>query len=235
MRITAALGVAAGVAVGASRVPALLAEVEAFRVEGVRLEGARFLAPEEALRTLAIPSGASVWDDPAPWIEPLLLHPLVAGVDVGRHLPDTLVLRVTETEPVALVPTPTLEPVDADGQTLPIDPSRHRLDLPLLRVGEAMGDGTAPTRVRGLARELDRLGKVDPSFVGMLSELAAEGPLDVVALWGDPGVAIHFRPPLAVDRLREAMAVLEDATLRYPDRRPRAVDLRYAEQVVVRF
>jgi len=216
-------------------VPHALAEMEVFRVQGIRLEGARFLTLEDALRSLALPDEASVWDDPEPWIEPLLAHPLVVGIEVTRDLPDSLVLHVRETQPVALVPNPTLEPVDADGRILPIDPSRHRLDLPLLRVGAVPSEGVDPGRVLLLARELERLGAADQAFASKLSEIEWVGRGDAVALWGDPGLAIHFRLPLSVGRLREVMAVLGDAATRFPDRRLRAVDLRYEEQVVIRF
>lgn len=222
------------VGVGAM-VPRALAEMEVFQVQGVRLEGARFLTLEDALNRLDLPENASVWDDPEPWLGGLLAHPLVVAVDVRRDLPDSLVLLVTENQPVALVPTPTLEPVDADGRSLPIDPSRHRLDLPLLWAGGTPSEGVDPGRVRLLARELQRLGVADAAFASRVSEIEWGGRGDAVARWGETGLAIHFRLPLPVGRLRQAMAVLGDATTRFPERRPRAVDLRYAEQVVIRF
>lgn len=235
VRLVAAVAVVGALGAGAFRVPELLAEIEAFRLEGLGLEGARFLTLEDLHGTVVPPPDASVWDDPTPWIAPLLEHPLVVDVTVRRRLPDSLVLRVTEVEPVAFVATPTLEPVDADGRRLPIDPSRHRLDLPLLG-----GLGTGPESeegrsARALVRELRRLEEADPTFVGMLSELSWEESGGAVARWGDPDVEIRFAVPLAHERLRQALAVIRDASARYPDRRLRAVDLRYAEQVVARF
>lgn len=230
------LGAGLATLVGAGAlVPRALAEMEVFQVQGIRLEGARFLTLEAALGTLVLPEEASVWDDPEPWLGPLLEHPLVDDVDVRRELPDSLVLYVTENQPVALVPTPTLEPVDADGRRLPIDPSHHTLDLPVLRVGGGASEGFDPGRVRLLALELERLSAADGGFASKLSELEWAGRGDAVARWGEPDLAIQFRIPLPVGRLRQALAVLGDATTRFPDRRPRAVDLRYAEQVVIRF
>jgi hypothetical protein len=229
------VALAGAAALAGTGIPRWLAGMDVFRVRGIRLEGTRFLTPEDALRSLALPPGASVWDDSEPWIEPLLGHPLVVDVTVKRELPDSLVLHVRETQPVALVATPTLEPVDAGGRRLPIDPSRHRLDLPLLRVGATTDGSVDPGRVRVLARELDRLVSADRSFVAELSELAWDGRGDVVARWGEAGLAIRFRPPLLADRLRRGLAVLGDASTRFPDRRPTALDLRYQEQVVIRF
>lgn len=234
-RLATAAVLASALGFGASHVPDLLAGVEMFRVRGIRLEGARFVTLEEVLGSVELPPDASVWDDPTPWVRRLLAHPLVEALEVRRDLPDTLVFRVTEARPVALVPTPTLIPVDGDGRPLPIDPSRHRLDLPLLRSGDGLAGEGAPQRVRPLARELQRLGSTEPEFVAMLSELDWDGEGAAVALWGDPAVAFRFAPPLSAARLHEAMAVFSDATARFPDRRPRAVDLRYDEQVIVRF
>lgn len=246
-RFALALAVVGALGAGAARVPELLARAEIFRLDGVRLEGARFLTLEHVLRTVEPPPGASVWDDPDPWVRPLRQHPLVVDVDVSRRFPDSLVLHVTEVEPVAFVAGPTLEPVDADGRRLPIDPSRHRLDLPLLGASETGADGAGgqdgadgadgagARSVRALARELQRLEEADPDFVGMLSELSWDDPGEAVALWGDPHVEIRFRPPLPADRLRQALVVIGDVAVRYPDRQLRAVDLRFAQQVVVRF
>ena len=239
-RVLVRLGLTAAfiglLSVGVSLVPNLLSRLEVFRVHGVRMEGARYLDAEQSLASLTLPVGASVWDDPGSWLETLRTHPLVVSADVRRLLPDSLVIVVTEREPVALVSTPTLEPVDAEGRALPIDPSRHPLDLPLLRMDRLGTTGEATSlKIRPLARELERFAHMDPSFLESVSELAWLGPHDVVAVLRDPGVSIRFRPPLTPEMLQAAKTVMSDAVLRYPGRRLRSVDLRYADQVVVRF
>lgn len=231
---------AAAVAEGGSRVPEALATVSAFRIRGVRVEGNRFLSAAEVLDVASIPPGASVWDAAGTWEARLAAHPLVERARFRRHLPDSLVLELVERQPVALVATPTLVPVDREGRVLPVDPARFRLDLPLLRVPTEPDDPErkgAPSllRVRPLAREVDRLVRAEPSFLGLVSELAWDGGGGAVALWGDPSVTLRFRPPLAAHRVRKAAAVIADVAARFPDRRLRAVDLRYADQVVVRF
>src|SRR5690606_42000544 len=66
--------------------------------------------------------------------------PLVAAVRVERDLPSTVVLHVTEAEPVAFVRTPELRPVDASGRLLPIDPAERSLDLPVLATTSRIRD-----------------------------------------------------------------------------------------------
>jgi cell division septal protein FtsQ len=247
----------------AGRVPELLARVEAFRVDRVAVEGTRYLTEAEVEAALALSADASVWDDPAALETRVRENPLVRSAKVGRRFPSTLVVRVEEREPVALVANPTLEPVDAEGLVVPVDPAMHRLDLPLLRVPAAgrpdpdagrsrtesppsaslpergagrnpsVGSGFRPVRV--LAAEVARLEAEEPSFVALLSEVVWSPKGEVAAQWGDPVVTLYYRPPLTVARAREAMAALSDASARRPDRRVASVDLRYADQVVVRY
>ncbi len=144
---------------------------------------------------------------------------------------------------MALLPTPTLEPVDADGRILPIDPARSRLDLPVVepppavrgREGKGEGHGWAPARVRPLTAELARLSAQDPAFVREVEVLSAEGRGDMEALWGASEVRLRFHAPLSPLRIREARAALEDAAAREPGRTVATVDLRFADQVVVRY
>jgi hypothetical protein len=239
--------VAALLASQAGRVRAALAEVELFRVKDVEVEGARYVSAAEVTGALRLSPTASVWDDRAPLEARVSGHPLVSSARIGRRLPSTLVVRIDEREPVALLATPTLEPVDARGRTLPLDPARHRLDLPLLVVPDrALGEegahesgagepGRVPRPVRVLAGEIARLGEAEPSFMGMVSELTWIRYDEAAARWGDPGVVIRFRPPLSPRRVREAMSVLADATARRPERAVELVDLRWADQVVVRY
>jgi hypothetical protein len=219
------------VAVGTPRALRAVAATEVFRVSALELEGGRFLSLEEAAAAAGVPKDASVWDDPAAWEAGLARHPHVRTARVRRRLPGTLILVVEEREPVGLVATPTLEPVDAEGRLLPVDPSAHALDLPLLNVGA--GPDAEALRV-ALAAETDRLQRVDPEFTARISELVRDEKGDWVAHWGEPAVSFRFRPSVTARRLREGVLVLADATAERDGSPPLAVDLRFAEQVVVR-
>ncbi|MBW3535289.1 MAG: FtsQ-type POTRA domain-containing protein [Gemmatimonadetes bacterium] len=238
--VVTALTLAAGA--GAVRLQPMLVELELFQVRDVRLEGGHHLAAQEAVAAAAVPADASVWDDAEPWEAALERHPLVKDARVRRRLPSTLVLEVEERVPVALLPTPTLEPVDAEGRLLPIDPALHRLDLPVVRLAGHAGRGGrrppagwAPHRIRHLTAELERLSIQDPAFVQELAVLSARADGEVEAMWGEGGVRLVFRAPLTPRRLQEARAALADAGRRFPERTARDVDLRFADQVVVRF
>lgn len=221
----------AGIAVGT---PLALRKIESFEVREVRLEGARFLDRTEAIRTAGIGAGASVWDDSSEWERRLGEHILVERAQVKRQLPNTLVLEVEESTPVALLPMPTLEPVDRHGRVLPIDPARYRLDLPVLQASAdpARADFSSSTELKVLLGEVVRLREIDPELIRRASELAIDPRGDVIVRLFSPDVEIRYRPPIQATRLAEGLHALSDALKRTED--VRVVDLRFDGQVVVR-
>ena len=227
-------GVAAGgVALAVVWLPDALAELEVFRAREYRVAGARLLDDEQVLAAAAIPPFISVFDDLTEIEQRLEHHPLIRSARVTPKLPKTLVVTIEERVPVGFVAGPVLEPVDRDGQVLPLDPVRHRLDLPVLfRAGD--GGALSPSQLQVLAMEVDRLGADDPTFLAAVSEIAIDDRGDATAMVsGD--LLFRFRPPLSHRRLRDGLTVLEDAVLRQPDRRASVLDLRFEDQVVVRY
>ncbi len=217
------------------RIPEALAQVEAFKVTGIRLEGARYLTEEEAMRTLALGEEASLWDDVDTWESRLSTNPLVDKVQIHRRFPGTLVLEVEEPEPVALFPHPVLEPVDRSGRVLPIDPAVHRLDLPVMAwAGSADGRDLTPAQRQLLAHEIDQLAQGDPEFLARISDITLDARGDIAARLWDPSLTIHFRPGLTNRRIQEGLRVYSDAVERFSDNDVQELDLRYEDQVVVR-
>lgn len=232
--LTAAVLMGWGLSWGLPRVPEALARVDWFRVRSFRVEGARYLDFEEAERAASIPPGANLWDDVAPIEARLRAHPLVREARIARRLPGTLVARIEEQQPVALLPTPILQPVDREGRVLPLDPALHRLDLPIIRPGRTVRGTPPPAAIAAAAREAARLAELDPAFWERVSALTERGSREVMLEWGDPAVRVLFRAPLPQTRLREALAVLADVNDRGGPA-PLLLDLRFADQVVVRW
>ncbi len=237
LRFLAGLCVTLAVAWTVSKVPWALSHMELFRVTEVRLADSRYLSREAALEAAQVPEGASIWDDPGPYEERLRRHPLVRDVRVRRRIPGTLVLDVKENEPVGLLATPVLDPVDASGRLLPIDPAVHRLDLPVLQAYRGTGSKApiSPAELGILAGEASRLAAMDPEFLAAVSEIGLDAQGDITLWIGNPTILLRYRPPLTAQRLRDALVVHGDAIGRRPQARVRAIDLRFAEQVVVRY
>nr|MCU0626302.1 FtsQ-type POTRA domain-containing protein [Gemmatimonadaceae bacterium] len=74
--------------------------------------------------------------------------PLVAEAEVDRRLPGTLVVRIAERTPVALVAGASgLRAVDTAGTILPIDPVVSTVDAPVVSRARAARDVTGDKRL----------------------------------------------------------------------------------------
>lgn len=133
--------------------------------------------------------------------------------------------------PVALAASPLVVAVDRRGNVLPIDPADPVLDLPVLRVLTPWAE--AQWGLRALARDVGHMAETAPEVFAVISE-ARIGDHDIALLLGDSEVRIRYLPPITEMRLREAIIALNDAVERLEKGSPREVDLRFADQVVVR-
>lgn len=217
-----------------SRVPEALASMKTFRIQEVEVAGLRYLDRERAVELLDLSPETSIWGDLDRLSGGLEGYPLVERVAFSRRLPGTLVVQVVERRPVALVATPMLEPVDAQGVRLPIDPAEFRLDLPVVTLDEPVAPGArlVPARTRRLLDRVSRLMQADTAFLQMVSEVAWRGEETLVASWTEPRVDFLLPPDAPPARFREGLTVLAHAVGRGGT--PSEIDLRFADQVVVR-
>jgi len=228
--------VAGGTLLGMEHGSEWLAGLSTFHVQDVDVAGATFVAPEEVVRLMALQPTSSIWEEKSVWAERIERHPMIRTVEVARRFPAGLRVTITERQPVALAPTPTLEPVDADGYRLPVDPSHHRLDLPVLstRLTPARGARLVPEAVRDLAGEVGRMMSADTAFMQMVSSVRWGDDETLVARWTEPSVDFLLPRRASPARLREGLGALANAISRTPANPPHAIDLRFADQVVVR-
>jgi hypothetical protein len=218
------------------RLPAAFEDLEMFRVEDVEVRGLRYLEEAEVVALLDLEPETSVWTDKSRWHDRVAAHPLVKSVRVGRRLPDGLLITVTERTPIALGPTPTLEPMDSEGRRLPLDPAEFRLDLPVIHTARRPPRGSRhfPAEVRKLAAEVEYLMATDTSFLQLVSSVSLTKGGAVAVRWTEPDVEFLLPPRAAPARLREGLSALADAAAREREGMPDAIDLRFADQVVVR-
>jgi cell division protein FtsQ len=251
LRIGIVIACAALLVTCAAFAPWLLRRWSAFDVMRVEVEGARHLSAATAVAASGIRRTSSVFDDPAPWREALLTHPLVADAYIERRLPNTIVLRITETTPVAFARTPELRAIDARGRVLPANPAADDMDLPVL---------THRTRVSatGIAEDeatlraavfLDDVRRHEPGLLSWISEIGAAGDAVRLVLRNatDAEVLVPAKP--APERLRELLLTLGDLSLvpvvAVSDSAPqnaatptylsrvRRIDVRFHDQIVV--
>lgn len=199
---------------------ALLRSMDFFRVRRVEIEGVRYAAPDEIVSRLRVDTLASVWDDVSPLEARVAEHPQVRRVRIRRKLPGTLVVVVTENPPVALVSTTRgLVVTDADGDSLPVDPTSMDVDLPVLARKDSL-----------LLRLLGETQAEEPALFARVSEARRSGRRDVLFIL--PEFRILADSTVTTARLAEVLPVELDATRR--NWRPRELDLRFRDQVIVR-
>ena len=226
----------AGIALGALVVVAspwwgraVLRHLDFFRVRRVEIDGTRYVSPDEIVSRLRIDTTQSLFDDVGPLEKRVREHPSVREVRIERKLPGTLLVRITENLPVALVQAANgLVAVDATGRSLPINPATADVDLPVLAVRD-----TLTLRVLGAVREhspaiFARIGEVrryprGTSFYLLfkLTESPNGFAHDVLAA-GD----------ITADRLSDIIPVEQDLVRK--KLRATELDLRFRDQVIAR-
>ena len=217
--LAGALAMAGAVAGAWAGSPALGKRLEFFRVRRVEFVGMRYLAPAVALDAMRLEPSASVFDDLEPLRRRVYALKGVQRVEVARRLPGTLVVRLSESVPVALAPAGgVMALMDSAGRILPFDPARAAPDLPIAeRADERIG------------RLLRRVQLFDPALFGRVT-WAGRSRNDVVLV--ADGRRLLFRPGASAEEMRAVTAVAAD--LARKGRGYTELDGRFTGQVVVR-
>ena len=201
--------------------PLFLRRMDFFRVRHVEIVGARYVDPRDVIARLRIDTLASVWDPSGAWHARVAQHPLVREVEMDRRLPGTLIVRLVEHVPVALVPAPTgFRVYDERGVSLPIDPSAADVNAPILARADS-----ALLRFLGAAR------RGTPRLYGRLSEVRREGGGRELLVVLD-SLPVRALADVTLQRLQDAELVEQDLGRRRL--RPIELDLRYRDQVIAR-
>ena len=202
--------------------PRVFRKLDFFRVRRVEILGARYTSETDLLDRLRVDTTRSVWDPLEPLAARVRTHAQVESVTVTRRLPGTLVVRVLERQPVALVETPGgLRAVDERGRRLPLDPSKTPVDAPVVT---AAPHGTMVYHLLG------QMQREAPALYAKLSSVRAAGADEIVLQIADLSVRAMTNVTLA--RLGDIDPVQRDLMRR--QLRAAEIDLRYRDQVIAR-
>ena len=202
--------------------PRVFRRLDFFRVRRVEILGARYTSPSELLDRLRVDTTRSVWDPLEPLAARVRSHAQVESVTVTRRLPGTLVVRVVERHPVALIEAPGgLRAVDERGRPLPLDPSKTPVDAPVV---------TAAPRDTLVYPLLGAMQREAPQLYAKLSSIRTAGPDEIVLQIADLSVRAMTNVTLA--RLGDVDPVQRDLMRR--QLRAAEIDLRYRDQVIAR-
>lgn len=200
--------------------PRALSGLAFFSVREVEVQGVRYASVPDLVDALGVDTTRSVWDDTGPLVQRLESHPQVRRARIGRRLPSTLVVEVTEDPPLALVAANTgLEVVGESGIILPLDPSRFPINLPVI-----------PAADSGILRLLTEVRRDDQRLFRRISEARRTG--DDEFLLRLSTVTVRTRASVSAQRLADAVPVELD--LRSRGIVPTELDLRFSQQVIAR-
>jgi cell division protein FtsQ len=212
------LGGVAAMAAVLAIAPGQLRRLEFFRVRRVEVTGARYVTGAQVAALLGLPATASLFDDTDPLARKLVRMRGVREARISRRWPGTLVVRLTEADPVGLARTDSgLVLIDDRGRVLPFDPVRAPADLPL---------APADPVVAGL---MGRLREWEPGLFAEV-EAAARANGDVALQVGDRRLLL--RGDASRETFRALAAVMGD--LGRKGKRYRELDARYTDRVYVR-
>lgn len=244
------LACAAVLVILAAFAPIVLRSIDGFRVQRVEVNGVRYLTADAAVAAAGIEPAANVFDDPAPWLERLRIHPLVVDVRIQRRVPGTIVLHIDEAVPVAFARTPELRAIGSHGRILPLDPAADGLNLPVLSVNTRVsGHGRAvDPETRAILDFLAHARTVDAGLIDWISEIGISGGAVRLMLRTAADAEVLLPAEPGSERLRELVSTLAElATPRLvrsadgagsraaePElARVRRIDVRFHDQVVV--
>jgi cell division protein FtsQ len=160
--------------------PSVFRRLDFFRVRRVEIVGTRYTSPSELLERLRVDTTRSVWDPLEPLAARVRSHAQVESVTVERRLPGTLVVRVVERHPVALVEAPGgLRAVDERGRRLPLDPSKTPVDAPVV---------TAAPRDTLVYHLLGEMQREAPQLYARVSSIRPAGADEIVLQIADLSV-----------------------------------------------
>src|SRR4051794_30355200 len=128
------LGIAALLLLGSPLwAPLLLRRMDFFRVRRLEIVGTHYIATSDIVARASVDTTRSVWDPTGPIAGRVQAHPGVQTVNVSRKLPGTIVITITERQPVALVSGPQgFRAYDARGTALPVDLTKGLVDAPVI-------------------------------------------------------------------------------------------------------
>ncbi|HEY7878334.1 MAG TPA: FtsQ-type POTRA domain-containing protein [Gemmatimonadaceae bacterium] len=224
-------GIAAAVLLGSMSWwgPPLLSHLAYFRVRRVEIYGRTFVQPSQILARLHVDTTMSIWMDLTPLERRVARDPQVRSVEIERKLPGTLVVRLLENLPVALVAGAAggMKVVDGAGHVLPIDPTRSTVDLPVVdRVDTALLRLLADVRAHD-ARLFEQISWAQRgSGAGPGSRADGDVTLEI------PPVLVRAAAGVTAQRLADIVPVEADLARRHA--RVAELDLRFRDQVIAR-
>jgi cell division protein FtsQ len=210
-------------------------------ISGVRVEGNAIVTTAEVLKLAGIPKEGKLFAvDLAAVRERIKRNPFLRDVSVNRQGPEGISIEVVERQPVAIVAADVLLYVDEEGVVLPPAHSEKLFDLPVITGAVPAAECVPGKAVTNVAmREALRLvvlsRMIGEDLFRRISDVQVLEDGDLLFHTAEAGVPVF----LGRGSLGEKLVTFDGFWRAIVDRRGpqqlQQVDLRFADQVVVRW
>lgn len=211
------------------------------RVREVTVEGNRIVETKSILALAGIATGQKLFDvNLFAAREKVEKNSFIRSASVNRHVPGRITITVEEREPLAALLMEKMVYVDDEGMVLPSLRSDEIFDLPVIS-GTLKGTEVVPGKQvisQHLKEALDvlRIARVlDDELYRRISEVHAEEGRDLLLYTAEYGVPVVLGRGDIGARLVKFDAFWEEFIVRYGASELQYVDLRFEDQVVVRW
>ncbi|MDN5325560.1 MAG: cell division protein FtsQ [Moorella sp. (in: firmicutes)] len=207
-----------------------------FSLEKIVITGNEHIAASDLETLMGVTMGTNLWQvDTGTLARRLATNPLVASAHVSRRWPHTLLVRIQERVPVALlVDQGSFLLVDAAGVVMERVQQIGSLNLPLISGISRLGEVGPGSRIedQGLQAALAVLQQVPPTTLNQLQEIIAPSPVNLQLIWAGQ-IRVKFGDsrdvPAKLERLQEALRGLPgDSVVEY-------IDVSFAGPPVIKF
>jgi len=211
------------------------------QVRHIVIQGNRIVETAEVLRLVRMQKNAQLHDVDLMGVRKAVLsHHFIKDAVVERDLPATLKITVTERAPLAIVNGAEILYLDEEGIVLPHSISKQLFDLPVLTgvspdVALAPGTMIHNADVQEALAILATSKLVGKELYHMISEARLRNGGDIVLYGAERGVPIIFGRGNIADKLVRLEAFWNDVVREQGSDKLQYVDLRFDDQVVVRW
>jgi cell division protein FtsQ len=211
------------------------------RVQRVTVEGNRIVETAEIMQLVRIQKNTQLQDiDLTAVRKDILSHHFIKDAVVERDLPATLKITITERLPLAIVNSAEILYLDEDGVVLPHSISKQLFDLPVLsgispEIALAPGGTINNPDVHEALQILATSKLVSKELYHLISEVRLRSGGDIMLYAAEWGVPIIFGRGDIANKLVRLEAFWNDIVREKGSQRLQYVDLRFDDQVVVRW
>lgn len=210
-------------------------------VTQIEVKGARYADPDALRHLAAVDAGTALFKlNPMLIADRVMRHPWVRTASVARWPTGTLQITIEERVPVVLQMDAAGRPVrylDVEGYGMPLG-SGQAVDVPLLYGVQGPAHPMRPLedeQVRALLTALSQLGISERALISEIVR-TPEGTfwLYTISAAGQHSIPVRLGNADFARQLRRLFAFWQQAVLTQPNKTFSLIDLRFANQIVVR-